>query len=268
MIAIKRSRLAVVTASLSAILALSACGPANDDAAPTPKDAAAASDLHDQHHINGKDLAMDDDIAHSESSTAMYQAYNDSMTKMHSEMMLGMGYNDPDSAFTQGMLGHHLGAVDMANIQLKYGKDPEMLQLAQKIIDAQEVEIKQMQNWLNSHPDVAAPMADTGAMQQAYATGMNDMHGEMTLGITDPNPDMAFARGFEILSVVFFIFSERVGAFGEDIPFRAPRRRRAENDAGKKHAGSLGVYRSAHRAAGPRSAVGPCRPIWPSSPPV
>ena len=195
MIAIKRSCLAVVTASLSATLALSACGPANDDAAPTPKDAAAASDLHDQHHINGKDLAMDDDIAHSESSTAMYQAYNDSMTKMHSEMMLGMGYNDPDSAFTQGMLGHHLGAVDMANIQLKYGKDPEMLQLAQKIIDAQEVEIEQMQNWLNSHPDVAAPMADTGAMQQAYATGMNDMHGEMTLGITDPNPDMAFARG-------------------------------------------------------------------------
>lgn len=195
MIAIKRSRLAVVTASLSATLALSACGPANDDAAPTPKDAAAASDLHDQHHINGKDLAMDDDIAHSESSTAMYQAYNDSMTKMHSEMMLGMGYNDPDSAFTQGMLGHHLGAVDMAKIQLKYGKDPEMLQLAQKIIDAQEVEIEQMQNWLNTHPDVAAPMADTGAMQQAYATGMNDMHGEMTLGITDPNPDMAFARG-------------------------------------------------------------------------
>jgi uncharacterized protein (DUF305 family) len=165
MIAIKRSRLAVVTVSLSATLALSACGPTNDD------------------------------IAHSESSTAMYQAYNDSMTKMHSEMMLGMGYNDPDSAFTQGMLGHHLGAVDMANIQLKYGKDPEMLQLAQKIIDAQEVEIKQMQKWLNSHPDVAAPMADTGAMQQAYATGMNDMHGEMTLGITDPNPDMAFARG-------------------------------------------------------------------------
>jgi uncharacterized protein (DUF305 family) len=165
MIAIKRSCLAVVTASLSATLALSACGPTNDD------------------------------IAHSESSTAMYQAYNDSMTKMHSEMMLGMGYNDPDSAFTQGMLGHHLGAVDMANIQLKYGKDPEMLQLAQKIIDAQEVEIEQMQKWLNSHPDVAAPMADTGAMQQAYATGMNDMHGEMTLGITDPNPDMAFARG-------------------------------------------------------------------------
>ena len=52
-----------------------------------------------------------------------------------------------------------------------------------------------MQKWLNSHPDVSAPMADTGAMQQAYATGMNDMHGEMTLGITDPNPDMAFARG-------------------------------------------------------------------------
>ncbi|MGM8884861.1 CopM family metallochaperone [Psychrobacter sp. 1U2] len=195
MIAIKRSRLAVVTVSLSAALALSACGPANEQAAPTPEDAAAASDLHHDHDMSGKDLAMNDDITHSEPTTPMYQEYNDSMTQMHSEMMIGMAYNDPDSAFAQGMLGHHLGAVDMAKIQLKYGKDPEMLQLAQEIIDAQETEIEQMQNWLNSHPDVAAPMADTAAMQQAYATGMNDMHGEMTLGITDPNPDMAFARG-------------------------------------------------------------------------
>lgn len=32
-------------------------------------------------------------------------------------------------------------------------------------------------------------------MQKAYADGMNAMHGEMMLGIADPVPDMAFARG-------------------------------------------------------------------------
>ena len=42
---------------------------------------------------------------------------------MHDEMMIGMGYNDPDTAFAKAMLGHHRGAVVMAKIQLKYGTD-------------------------------------------------------------------------------------------------------------------------------------------------
>lgn len=36
-------------------------------------------------------------------------------------MMVGMDYNDPDAAFAQCMLGHHIGAVDMAEIELKHG---------------------------------------------------------------------------------------------------------------------------------------------------
>src|SRR5699024_12874915 len=67
-------------------------------------------------------------------------------------MMVEMNYNDPDAAFAQGMLGHHVGAVEMAEIQLKYGTDKEMRQLAQEIIDAQQSEIEQMQSWLASHP--------------------------------------------------------------------------------------------------------------------
>jgi uncharacterized protein (DUF305 family) len=127
--------------------------------------------------------------------TPMHQAYNDSMVKMHDEMMVGMEYNDPDAAFAKGMLGHHIGAVDMAEIQLKYGTDKEMRQLAQDIIDAQQAEIEQMQAWLASYPDAAEATPDTKAMQQAYADGMDAMHDEMMAGIADPNPDMAFARG-------------------------------------------------------------------------
>ncbi len=195
-----RSRLALLTASISAALALSACQPANEEVAATAEinateNAAAetTADPHAGHDMGG--AAMNEAMDGSAPNTAMYEEYNASMNKMHGEMMTGMAYNDPDSAFAQGMLGHHIGAVDMAEIQLKYGKDPEMLELAQAIIDAQKAEIEQMQKWLDSHPDTAAPMADTGAMQQAYAKGMDAMHGEMTLGIADPNPDMAFARG-------------------------------------------------------------------------
>ena len=48
------------------------------------------------------------------------------------------------------MLPHHIGAVKMAEVELKYGKDPEMRKLAEDIINAQQAEIEQMQKWLKS----------------------------------------------------------------------------------------------------------------------
>lgn len=54
-------------------------------------------------------------------------------------------------AFARSMLPHHIGAVDMAKIQLKYGKNEEMRQLAQQVINAQQPEIEQMQNWIAKH---------------------------------------------------------------------------------------------------------------------
>ena len=190
-------RFSVIAASVSAALLLSACQPtpekvdpvATEDIAPVETtDTTATADRHAGHDMGAE--ATDD-----ESMTDMLKDYTESMTKMHEEMMVGMAYNDPDAAFAQGMLGHHIGAVDMAEIELKYGTDEEMRKLAQEIINAQQSEIKQMKAWLADHPDTAEPTADTKAMQQAYADGMDAMHGEMMAGITDPAPDMAFARG-------------------------------------------------------------------------
>ncbi len=198
---INRSCFAVLATSVSAALMLSACQPANDavDGATTEEvtsvdtaeaNMAAMDEAHAGHDMTGEAMAMDGGPM-----TEMLKEYTDSMTKMHEEMMVGMNYNDPDAAFAQGMLGHHIGAVDMAEIELKYGTDEEMRTLAQAIIDAQKAEIEQMQSWLAKNPDAAEPTADTKAMQQAYASGMDAMHGEMMLGIADPVPDMAFARG-------------------------------------------------------------------------
>ena len=39
------------------------------------------------------------------------------------------------------MLPHHIGAGKMAEVELKYGKDPEMRKLAENIINAQQAEI-------------------------------------------------------------------------------------------------------------------------------
>lgn len=81
----------------------------------------------------------------------MHHSLKSSMTTMHDNMQKGMMSNDPDVAFAAGMLPHHIGAVEMAQVELKYGKDPELRQLAQNVIDSQNKEIKQMETWLTAH---------------------------------------------------------------------------------------------------------------------
>lgn len=183
-------KLSTFALATSILLALSACQPATDKVDVTASENASAADPH-----AGHDMSAGTMVADGTPMTAMLKEYNDSMTKMHEEMMISMDYNDPDAAFAQGMLAHHVGAVDMAEIELKYGTDTEMRKLAQAIIDAQQPEIEQMKTWLSNNPDSKTPTADTKAMQQAYAKGMDAMHGEMMAGIADPVPDMAFARG-------------------------------------------------------------------------
>lgn len=50
--------------------------------------------------------------------------------------------------YLEQMITHHEGAVEMAQEQLDNGENPEALQLAQQIIDAQEAEIAQMEDML------------------------------------------------------------------------------------------------------------------------
>ena len=192
------NKLSTFALATSVLLAVSACQPANDKVDVTATEDAASQKAVQENTAAephaGHDMSAGTMVADGTPMAAMLKDYTDSMTKMN-EDMIGMDYNDPDAAFAQGMLAHHIGAVDMAEIELKYGTDAEMRKLAQEIIDAQQSEIEQMKTWLANNPDSKMPTADTKAMQQAYAKGMDAMHGDMMKGIADPVPDMAFARG-------------------------------------------------------------------------
>lgn len=192
-------RFALLASSISAALALSGCQPTNENTEGTPTEdvAPAVKDAHAEHAeaVTDMDAHAGHDMTAASPMSDMLKDYTKSMTAMHNEMMVGMTYNDPDTAFAKSMLGHHRGAVDMAKTELKYGTDAAMRQLAQEIIDSQQSEIDVMNKWLASHPDAVKPKPETQAMQMAYASGMDAMHSEMMAGIADPIPDMAFARG-------------------------------------------------------------------------
>lgn len=70
---------------------------------------------------------------------------------MHDGMMMGAMAQDPDVAFAESMTAYQQGAIEMAQTQLKYGKDPEMRKLAEEIIRTQQPEINLMQAWLKKN---------------------------------------------------------------------------------------------------------------------
>ena len=190
-----KAKLLGVAALCSSALAFTACQPAAEDTT-NEVDTEVTTDNMETHDttMDHEEHDMDSDMAEHAATTDFGKEYMDSMNDMHEDMMEGMQANDADVAFAKGMLPHHEGAVDMAEIQLKYGKDDTMRKLAEDVIAAQEAEIKQMEDWLEANPDTEE-QPNTIEMRQAYDASMQSMHDDMMQGILSEDADMAFAKG-------------------------------------------------------------------------
>ena len=89
--------------------------------------------------------------ASSSTSTAMSGMDMKAMMKDMGDKMSSMemtGHQDVDFATMMRM--HHQGAIDMARVEVKAGKDPTMRKMARAIIAAQKKEIAQMDRFLAS----------------------------------------------------------------------------------------------------------------------
>jgi uncharacterized protein (DUF305 family) len=92
-------------------------------------------------------------VAHMDPRTMSFMhAMNESMDRMDKGMKSAPMNGDADHDFCTMMIPHHQGAIDMAEAELLYGKNPVIRRLAEEIIVDQQSEIQAMQLWLSKRP--------------------------------------------------------------------------------------------------------------------
>lgn len=93
-----------------------------------------------------------------------------------------------DQHFIAQMIPHHEGAIAMAEVALERSKRPEVLSLANDIIEAQEKEIKDMQSWYQSWFGSTPPKGGMGMIHMDGMTGDFD--------VLESTSDVEFDREF------------------------------------------------------------------------
>jgi uncharacterized protein (DUF305 family) len=163
-------RILVAIAFLGAFPALPACSPPALETTATPTPAATEGTVGMSHDMMGHDMA---------------------------DMDLGPQDEYFDLRFIDGMIVHHQGAIAMAEAALEHSGREEMKQLATAIIEAQEQEIAQMQQWRQAwYPTAdATPMmyhAEMGHMMAMSEEMRTAMMMNVDLGGADDEFDLRF----------------------------------------------------------------------------
>ena len=107
-----------------------------------------AAFAHEAHPPAQQAAATDESAFLAENETAM--------TRMMSAME-AKSTGDVDRDFVAMMAPHHQGGIDMAVLELRYGKNEQLRRLAQEIIVSQTQEIAAMKLAIGEQPTASAP---------------------------------------------------------------------------------------------------------------
>jgi uncharacterized protein (DUF305 family) len=82
---------------------------------------------------------------------ASTREYREANERMHHAMAIPFTGN-ADRDFAAAMIPHHQGAIDMARVVLRHGRDPEVKRIAEAVIREQEREIAELRALLGRLP--------------------------------------------------------------------------------------------------------------------
>ncbi|GAB4371711.1 MAG: hypothetical protein Kow00121_13450 [Elainellaceae cyanobacterium] len=118
---------------------------------------------------------------------------------MSHDMSMDLGPKDSefDLRFIDGMILHHQGAIVMAEAVLQNSERPEMQQLAEDIIAAQQAEIEQMQQWRQEwYPNAGDQPLMYHAEMGHSMTMSQEMRESMMMNVDLGSADNEFDRRF------------------------------------------------------------------------
>jgi uncharacterized protein (DUF305 family) len=75
----------------------------------------------------------------------------DLMNKNMQEMKAMPSSGNPDNDFASMMKTHHLGAIEMAQVQVAQGSDAQLKQMAQKMIEDQQKDVAEFNQFVSGH---------------------------------------------------------------------------------------------------------------------
>ena len=119
--------------------------------APALAQAPAGTSMDKKDSMKGMSMDKKDSMKPGMSGMADGGDMKGSMMGMMKNMESMKTTGDTDHDFAMMMKMHHQGAIDMAQMELKSGKDASLKAMATKIIEAQQKEIKQFDQWLAKH---------------------------------------------------------------------------------------------------------------------
>ena len=101
-------------------------------------------------------------------------------------------HNDADVSFAQNMIVHHEQAIEMSEMVIEKGENPDVKVLAERIKDAQTPEIEILRTWLQEWGEEETPSDDAGH-------GGMDMGGnDATMMSDDEMAELEDAEGAEL----------------------------------------------------------------------